>query len=158
MTRFIKRALAVAGFGALALALLLLAAHGVAGVVAAPVLVVSGLALFAKREKQELKRRQQGGMEAQLDAAAKGVYILINDFDTMSRLVERLHDEMEHRKFVAGICVRKGNKKALKEVVTEFQMQELGFLEQLEELEKQIYLCFLDINRSRRLLIQELDK
>ncbi|XP_047979573.1 UPF0496 protein At1g20180-like [Salvia hispanica] len=154
LTKFIKRALAITGCGALALALLLLVVHGAAGVVAAPVLVVSSLVLFDRRGKEEAKGKQQGGVEAQLDAAARGVYILINDFDMMSRLVQRLRDEMEHRKFAAGVCVRKGKKEALKEVVRD----ELGFLEQLEELEKQIYLCFLDINRSRKLLIQELDK
>ncbi|KAL1542878.1 UPF0496 protein-like protein [Salvia divinorum] len=154
LTKFIKRALAITGCGALALALLLLVAHGAAGVVAAPVLVATSLVLFGRRGREEAKGKQQGGVEAQLDAAAKGVYILINDFDMMSRLVQRLRDEMEHRKFAAGVCVRKGKKEALKEVVRD----ELGFLEQLEELEKQIYLCFLDINRSRKLLIQELDK
>ncbi|KAL0391871.1 UNVERIFIED_CONTAM: hypothetical protein Sradi_2409900 [Sesamum radiatum] len=84
---------------------------------------------------------------------------MMNDFDTMSRLVRRLHDEMEHRKFVAEICVRKGKNEMLKEVIErEFQMHERCFLEQLEELEKQICLCFLDINRSRRLLVREMVK
>ncbi|XP_042036021.1 UPF0496 protein At1g20180-like [Salvia splendens] len=153
LTKFIKRALAI-GCGALALALLLLVVHGAAGVVAAPVLVASSLVLFDRRGREEAKGKQNSGVVAQLDAAARGVYILINDFDMMSRLVQRLRDEMEHRKFAAGVCVRKGKKEALKEVVRD----ELGFLEQLEELEKQIYLCFLDINRSRKLLIQELEK
>lgn len=159
IVKFIKRAFAVTGCGALAVSLSLLAVHGMVGLVAVPVLVVSCLALFVmkkfmKREKGD-KRREEGVV---MDAAARGVYILINDFDTMSRLVERLNDEMEHRKFAAGVCVRRGKNEALKEVVREFQMNELGFMEQLEELEKQIYLCFLDINRSRRLLIQQLHK
>lgn len=160
ITKFIKRAFAVTGCGALAVSLPLLAVHGTVGLVAVPVLAVSCLALFMmkklmKREKGDKRREEE---EVAMDAAARGVYILINDFDTMSRLVERLNDEMEHRKFAAGVCVRRGKNEAMKEVVREFQMHELGFMEQLEELEKQIYLCFLDINRSRRLLIQQLHK
>ncbi|PPD71638.1 hypothetical protein GOBAR_DD31468 [Gossypium barbadense] len=53
---------------------------------------------------------------AQLDISAKGVYILINDFDTISRLVWRLHDEIEHRKAIADMCIRNGKIEVLKEV------------------------------------------
>lgn len=126
-------------------------------------LVMSCLVLFLmkkfmKREKGNITYTYKWKEVVAMDAAARGVYILINDFDTMSRLVQRLNDEMEHRKFAAGVCVRRGkNEAALMEVVREFQMHELGFLEQLEDLEKQIYLCFLDINQSRRLLIQQLN-
>ncbi|KAL0438383.1 UNVERIFIED_CONTAM: hypothetical protein Slati_2321300 [Sesamum latifolium] len=109
-------------------------------------------------DHDESSRTWLDGLGAQLDLAARGVYILVNDFDTMSRLVQRLHDEMEHRKFVADICVRKGKNEMLKEVVKEFQMHETWFMEQLEELEKQIYLCFLDINRSRRLVVEQMVK
>ncbi|KAG6422696.1 hypothetical protein SASPL_113074 [Salvia splendens] len=46
----------------------------------------------------------------------------------------------------------KGRKETLREVVREFQVHESCFVEQLEELERQICLCFLDIDRSKRLL------
>ncbi|KAJ1424178.1 hypothetical protein SESBI_11847 [Sesbania bispinosa] len=92
----------------------------------------------------------------QLDVAAKGVYILINDLDTMSRMVKRLHDEVEHRKTVADLCVKNGKYEILKQVMSEFRDHESSFLDQLEELEEHIYLCFLTINRSRRLLMQEI--
>ncbi|KAG8377964.1 hypothetical protein BUALT_Bualt08G0088600 [Buddleja alternifolia] len=160
--RFIKRAFAtflVLGFGAFFIALLILAMHSMIGLVACPGLIVCTLALFkTKRLRQKFDRKWLEGLGAQLDIAARGVYILINDFDTMSMLVQRLYDEMEHRKFVADICVKKGKNEMLKEVVTEFQTQDSCFLEQLEELEKQIYLCFLDINRSRRLVVDEMVK
>ncbi|KAI3464794.1 hypothetical protein Pfo_021457 [Paulownia fortunei] len=163
--RCIKRALTtclVVGCGAVAITLLVLAMHSMVGMVAAPGLIVCSLGLFMmkklKRGKRKSKKTWLKGLGAQLDIAARGAYILINNFDTMNQSVQRLHDEMEHRKFVAEICVRKRKNEILKEVVRELQMHESCFLEQLEELEKQIYLCFLDINRSRRLLVQELDK
>ncbi|KAL0347475.1 UNVERIFIED_CONTAM: hypothetical protein Scaly_1763500 [Sesamum calycinum] len=165
--RLIKRGMAsfvVMACGALVIALLVLAMHiATAGLAAAPGLVIiCTLGLFmmrkTRRDEREWNVARLDEVVEQLDMAARGVYIMMNDFDTMSRLV-RLHDEMEHRKFVAEICVRKGKNEMLKEVIErEFQMHERCFLEQLEELEKQICLCFLDINRSRRLLVREMVK
>ncbi|KAL2468216.1 hypothetical protein Fot_51741 [Forsythia ovata] len=157
----VMRYVLVGACGALVIPLLLLAIHSmVAGMVAAPGLFVLGsLSLFLKKlrvAKKKLEKTEYERLGIQLDIAARGVYILINDFDTMSRLVQRLHDELEHKKFVADICVRKGKNEILKEVLREFQISGSCFLEQLEELEKQIYLCFLDINRSRRLLLEEI--
>ncbi|KAI5392723.1 hypothetical protein KIW84_060044, partial [Lathyrus oleraceus] len=87
-----------------------------------------------------------------LNAAAKGVFIMINDLDTMSRMVKRLNDEVEHKKMVADVCVKNVRSKCeiVKQVMNEFSDQESRFLEQLEELEKHVYLCFLMVNKSRR--------
>ncbi|KAK4434647.1 hypothetical protein Salat_0627500 [Sesamum alatum] len=166
--RLIKRGMTsfiVMVCGALAIALLVLAIHiATMGLVVAPGLMIIctlGLIMMKKTRRDERAWNVTWLDEVveQLDMAARGVYITMNDFDTMSRLVRRLHDEMEHRKFVADICVRKGKNEMLKEVIErEFQVHEGCFLEQLEELEKQIYLCFLDINRSRRLLVREMVK
>ncbi|XP_057516098.1 UPF0496 protein At1g20180-like [Amaranthus tricolor] len=93
----------------------------------------------------------------QLDVAARGIYIFINDFDTVERLVTRLHDEVEHRREIAAVCVR--NEKChevMREALRDIHMHEQGFEEQLQELEEHIYLCFLTINRSRRLVIQQI--
>ncbi|KAK6115163.1 hypothetical protein DH2020_007432 [Rehmannia glutinosa] len=161
--KYIKRGLATflaVGAGAIAVALLVLALHSMVGMVATPGLIACCLGLFkikkSKRRIQEFKRT--GLEETQLDIAARGVYTLINDFDTMGQLVKGLHNEMESRRFVAEICVQKGKNEILKEVVKEFQMNESCFLEQLEELKKHVYLCFLNINRSRRLLVQEINE
>ncbi|KAK4387434.1 hypothetical protein Sango_2350000 [Sesamum angolense] len=166
--RLIKRGMTsfvVMACGALIIALLVLAMHiATAGLAAAPGLVIiCTLGLFmmkkTRRDERDWNVARLDEVVEQLDMAARGVYIMMNDFDMMSRLVRRLHDEMEHRKFVAEICVRKGKNEMLKEVIErEFQMHERCFLEQLEELEKQICLCFLDINRSRRLLVREMVK
>ncbi|CAI9763816.1 unnamed protein product [Fraxinus pennsylvanica] len=149
--------------GVLVIPLLILAIHSMTGIVAAPagLFVLSSLSLFLKKlkvAKKKSKKTPNERLGMQLDIAARGVYISINDFDTISRLVQRLHDELEHEKFVADICVRKGKNEILKEVLREFQIHGSSFLEQLEELEKQIYLCFLDISRSRRLLFEEMIK
>ncbi|KAF8410390.1 hypothetical protein HHK36_002918 [Tetracentron sinense] len=144
--------------GTIVVAMLVLAVHTTVGIVAAPGLVACSLAFFKKRIKSargKLKTSTLTRYSAQLDAAAKGVYILNRDFDTMSRLVMRLYDEIEHIKIIARMCARSKKKQMLKEVVREFQNHECCFLEQLGELEEHIYLCFLTINRARRLVIQE---
>uniref|UniRef100_A0A175YNX8 Uncharacterized protein n=1 Tax=Daucus carota subsp. sativus TaxID=79200 RepID=A0A175YNX8_DAUCS len=73
----------------------------------------------------------------------------------MSRLVMRLYDEIEHSKAMADMCVRNKKTGVLKEVVREFWIGETCLNEQLKELEEHINLCFLTINRSRRLVLQE---
>ncbi|KAL4650258.1 hypothetical protein ACB092_01G074600 [Castanea dentata] len=149
----------VISHSAILILLLLFAFHSIVGIVAAPALLACSLGLCAKKMKGAwggLKAKLLGKLGEQIDLAAKGVYILVNDFDTMSRMVKRLHDEVEHRKAVADICVKNGKFEILKEVVRDFHVHESSFLEQLEELEDHIYLCFLTINRSRRLVIQEI--
>jgi hypothetical protein len=139
--------------------LLIFAIHSTVGVLAAPALLACSVGVSAKKMKMGcggLKTRLLEKHGEQLDVAARGVYILINDFDTMSRLVWRLHDEVEHCQAAAGICVKNGRCEILKEVVGEFLVNESRFMEQLEELEEHIYLCFLTINRSRRLVFQEI--
>ncbi|KAL3734296.1 hypothetical protein ACJRO7_023617 [Eucalyptus globulus] len=98
------------------------------------------------------------GVSAQLDVAAKGVFILINDMDTISRWVGRLHDEVEHGRSRAGMAVRNYMKKGeiVREVAKEFDVHNACFLGQLEELEEHIYLCLLTMNRSRRLVVEEI--
>ncbi|XP_068313379.1 UPF0496 protein At1g20180-like [Pyrus communis] len=157
---------------ALLIAFLVFAIHSMIGIVVAPALMACSLGLCVRKmdsAAEWLKARFPESHGKQLDIAAQGVYILINDFDTMSRMVRRLHNEVEHRKVVAGICVRSvrsiittsnggsaSNFDIFKKVVREFHASEASFLEQLEELEEHIYLCLLTINRSRRLVIQEI--
>ncbi|CAK7346137.1 unnamed protein product [Dovyalis caffra] len=145
---------------ALLIALLVIAIHGMVGIVAAPGLMGCSLYVFRKQIKLIHRGLETSLLEkrlgAQLDLAAKGTYILIKDFDTMSRLVRRLFDEVEHRKALADMCIRNKKPELLKEVVKEFHIHDLCYLEQLEELERHICLCFHTINRSRRLVMEEL--
>ncbi|KAK1388573.1 Single hybrid motif superfamily protein [Heracleum sosnowskyi] len=156
----------VVAYTAVTITLLVLAFHAMVGIVATPAVLkfFLGFNTITKRTKEMSKDKSEllfkgnsrERTRAQLDVAAKGVFILINDFNTMSQLVRRLNDEIEHRKAIANMCVRNGKIEVLKEVVREFRIEEKCFLEQLEELEDHIYLCFLTINRSRRLVVEEL--
>ncbi|XP_027357122.1 UPF0496 protein At1g20180-like [Abrus precatorius] len=149
---------------ALVVALLVFAFHSTIGLAVAPC-VVGSLSLFGlvrKRFKGIHERLNNNTSSSrrlceQLDVAAKGVYILINDLDTMSRMVKRLDDEVEHWREVADICLKTNGKcETLKRVVKEFDDNQYNFLDMLEELEEHVYLCFLTVNRSRRLLMQEI--
>ncbi|KAJ8762214.1 hypothetical protein K2173_007370 [Erythroxylum novogranatense] len=144
---------------ALVIALLIIALHSMVGIFAAPGLVCCSLCLFKKKMRSIHGRFKTSLLEkfhAQLDLASKGTFILINDFDTLSRLVKRLYDEIEHRKALADMCVRHKKPELLKEVLKEFHVQDPYYLEQIQELEQHIYLCFHTINRSRRLVMQEI--
>ncbi|XP_010257866.2 PREDICTED: UPF0496 protein At1g20180 [Nelumbo nucifera] len=145
--------------GALAVATLVLAVHTLIGIVAAPGILTFSVAFMKKKLKSArigLKTSKLARLEAQLDAAAKGVFILNRDFDTISRLVVRLHDEIEHGKAIARMCLRSQKRQILEVVVKDFETHESCFLEQLGELEEHVYLSFLTINRARRLVIQEI--
>ncbi|KAK7280774.1 hypothetical protein RJT34_25841 [Clitoria ternatea] len=150
----------VASHSVILIAILVFSFHSIVGLVAAPCVVGGLVGLLMKRVKRVRERFNTSSCERlceQLDVAAKGVYILINDLDTMSRMVKRLHDEVEHWKVVAEVCVRNDGKcEVLKQVMKDINERECGFLDQLEELEDHIYLCFLTTNRSRRLVVQQI--
>ncbi|KMS94672.1 hypothetical protein BVRB_016410 [Beta vulgaris subsp. vulgaris] len=161
-TRFYKKA---AGYGfvitysVLAIALLALAMHSMVGILGAPGLLLPLSMGVMKKVKGggSLKANFLKHLGSQLDVAAKGMYIFINDFDTVGRLVTRLHDEVEHKREIAAMCVRNGKShQVIREALRDIQMHQQGFVEQLEELEQHIYLCFLTINRSRRLVTEEI--
>ncbi|KAK2452228.1 hypothetical protein P8452_00030 [Trifolium repens] len=149
----------VTSHGAILIALLVVSLHSVVGLVAAPSIVGGLVGLFINRIKIRIKKTTKcERLCEQLDAAAKGVFILINDLDTMSRMVKRLNDEVEHRKMIADVCVKNVGSKCeiLKRVMSEFSDHDGSFLEQLEELEEHVYLCFLTVNKSRRLVMQQI--
>ncbi|KAL3639031.1 hypothetical protein CASFOL_016938 [Castilleja foliolosa] len=158
--KYVKRGLSgflTVGSGAVTIALLVLVANSMVGMVAAPGLVVCCLGFLMQRKLKGQKRKSKRmGLERQLDVAARGLYTLINDFDTMGQLVKGLYSEMERRKLVAETVVERGRNGMLQEVVRDFKTHESVFLEQVEELKNHIYLCFLNINRARRLLVQEI--
>ncbi|XP_008806164.1 putative UPF0496 protein 2 [Phoenix dactylifera] len=97
---------------------------------------------------------------SQLDAAARGAFALDRGFDTMSRMVRRLHDEVEHGRDVIRLFMEEedmeGGWMMLREVVRELQLSEGRFMEQLAELEEHVCLCFLNINSARRMVLEEI--
>jgi hypothetical protein len=126
----------------------LVVSHGFALLVAMP-----GLTLMNLHSKRKLTNAT-----TQLDAAAKGTYILNKDLETTSRLVARLNDEMEHiRKMVKFWLERKEDKiQADGEVLRLLNKNQCNFSDQLDELEEHLYLCFMTINRARDLVLNQI--
>ncbi|KAF3495967.1 hypothetical protein DY000_02055184, partial [Brassica cretica] len=135
------------------------------GVLVAPAMLgLCSLGLLRKKKKKAKRNMKSKSktdptlekLGTQMDIAAKGMFIMINDLDTLSRLAGRLCDEIEHRKTVAAMCAKSGKIEVLKEALREFSGHEERFLEQLQELEEHLYLCFHTINRSRRLVFAQI--
>lgn len=124
--------------------------HGLAVIVAAPGMVVAAMGLGSSGKLAKLS--------AQLDVAAKGMYILNRDLDTVSRLVGRLNDELEHMKATTKFWLKRGHNRvqSVEEFGRQLKKTDLSFCEQLDELEEHLYLCFMTINRARNLVVKEL--
>lgn len=130
----------------------IIAAHALAVLVAAPCLVAAPLELVSAKN---LAR-----WSAQLDAAARGSYILMRDLDTISRLVGRLSDELEHIHAIIRFWVERGDYRvqASAEVGRQLKINDLSFSDKLDELEEHLYLCLMTINRARNLAFKEIHK
>ncbi|KAK4384964.1 hypothetical protein Sango_2620400 [Sesamum angolense] len=130
--------------------LIVIAAHAFVMLVTAPGLLTASLELISI---EKLAR-----WSAQLDAAAKGTYILIRDLDTISRLVARLNNELEHVEALIQMWVERKDDRlqASEEVAYQLKKNNQSFIEQLDELEEHLYLCFMTINRARNLVIKEI--
>ncbi|XP_021826999.1 UPF0496 protein At3g49070 [Prunus avium] len=124
--------------------------HALALVVAMPAFIAASLDLASQRR---LAR-----MAAQLDAATKGTYILNRDLETVSRLVARLNDEIEHMHGMVKFWVGRGEdwSQASGEVARQLKKNDCSFRQQLDELEEHLYLCFMTINRARNLVVKEI--
>ncbi|KZV16543.1 hypothetical protein F511_11375 [Dorcoceras hygrometricum] len=157
--KLVKTVFKVVGGGTLVVALLVLAMHSTIGMVVGPIILACFLVLLLarKKTKQGLTKEHLKREFALLDTAARGVYTLINDFDTVSWLEKTMNEEMEHMHSLVDICLKKGRSATLKVAAKVFQKQEPKFLEQLEELEKHTYLSLLNINRTRKQVMQEMN-
>ncbi|EXB93835.1 hypothetical protein L484_004321 [Morus notabilis] len=124
--------------------------HALSLVVAIPSLISASIELASARKLARVM--------AQLDAATKGTYILSRDLDTISRLVTRLNDELEHIRVMAKFWLDRGDDwlQASGEVARQLKRNESSFNEQLDELEEHLYLCFMTINRARNLVVKEI--
>ncbi|CAK9159870.1 unnamed protein product [Ilex paraguariensis] len=107
--------------------------------------------LPSKMTKKELAHLSQ------LEAAARGTYVLHNDLDTIDRLVARLHTAVEGDKLLIRLGLERGrDKHPIQEVVKQLCRNHDSFFHQLMDLEEHLCLCFTAINRARSLLLQEI--
>ncbi|KAF8411621.1 hypothetical protein HHK36_004178 [Tetracentron sinense] len=148
-----------AACGLVAVTTIVLAAHTLTGLLMGPA-IFSFPPTRLKNKFLNFRFLRSGFLRKigeQLDVAAKGTYILNRDFDTMSLLVARLHDEIEHSKEMIQFCLeRREDRFPLQEVVKELRRSDIGFKKQVEELEEHVYLCLVTINRARVLVIKEM--
>ncbi|XP_008781640.2 UPF0496 protein At1g20180-like [Phoenix dactylifera] len=145
--------------GVVGLVAIVIAVHSLSGFLMGPALM--GLSpLHLKKKFSNLKYFQSKflrKLDDQLDAAAKGTYILNRDFDTMSQLVASLYNEVEHYKAMIRFCLeRREDKFPLQEVMKELKRRSQVFKQQVEELQEHVCLCLVTINRARVLVIKEI--
>ncbi|XP_020082362.1 UPF0496 protein 3-like, partial [Ananas comosus] len=136
-----------------------IALHSLSGLLIAPLFFplnsvhlkkkISNLKYF----KTEFLRK----MWEQLDVVAKETYILHRDFDTLSRLVARIHNEFEHNNMIIRDCMeRKDDKCHVQGVVKEIKNSRCGIIRKVEELKEHVCLCLATINRARLLVMKEI--
>ncbi|KAF9668394.1 hypothetical protein SADUNF_Sadunf15G0124200 [Salix dunnii] len=136
---------------------IIIATHALALLVATPGLITAtSLGLGSTRVAR---------VAAQLDAAAKGTYILSRDLETISRLVNRVNDEMEHMHSTVKYWAERGDDEGNwlhgingEVVVRQFSKinECCSFSNQVDDLEEHLYLCFMTINRARNLVLKEI--
>ncbi|KAK7380703.1 hypothetical protein VNO78_33218 [Psophocarpus tetragonolobus] len=123
----------------------------VAATVHAAATLAAAAAPLCLSEKRELAKLRQ------LDAAAKCAYVLSNDLGTIDALVSRLRAAVESDKVLVRLGLERGNERYLvEEVIKQLWKSHKGFLDQVEDLEEHIFLCFYNINKARLLVLQEI--
>ncbi|XP_047315435.1 UPF0496 protein At3g19330 [Impatiens glandulifera] len=94
---------------------------------------------------------------AQVEAAARGIFVLNNHLDTIDRLVRHLHNAVEDDKPLIQLGTDWGKDiYAIQRVLKQLSLNHHTFFRQLKELEEHICLCFLYINSVRSLLLEKL--
>ncbi|CAK9154141.1 unnamed protein product [Ilex paraguariensis] len=144
--------------GLVAITAMVLAAHTLSALLLGPAIFVLPVKPL-KKKLLNFRFFRSGFLRKigkQLDVAAKGTYILNRDFDTMSRLVSRLHDEIEHNKAMVQFCLERSEDKLSLQVLKELKKSDFGLRKQVEELEEHVYLCLMTINKTRALVIKEI--
>ncbi|CAN1839109.1 UPF0496 protein At3g19330 [Linum perenne] len=137
---------------AVAASAVVIATHALAAVVACPPLCTAAYlypsSRFTRKEFAHVK---------QLDAAARGAYVLNNDLDTIDRLAARLYAAVVDDRSLIRMGLERGREVHLTtEVLKQLKKNQNNFVHQLDDLEEHICLCFNAVNRARSLLLQEI--
>jgi methyl-accepting chemotaxis protein len=150
LANILKRGSAIFLIALTASVTVIVAAHAIVLLVATPGLIAASFELASVRSLARVT--------AQLDAAAKGTYILNRDMDTISRLVARLNDELEHMRAMLKFWVERKEDRlqASDEVARQLKKNDCSFSQQLDELEEHLYLCSMTVNRARNLVVKEM--
>jgi len=163
LMKYLKKTIGIcvtAACGIIAITAMVIATHALTTLIMGPA-ILSFPFKQLKRKLQIYKLSRKGSLSKvydQLDIAAKGTYILNKDFDTVSRLVARLHDEIEHNRAMVKFCLDRKEDIFSLHVVKELKKSGVGFRTQVEELEERVCLCLVTINRARALVIKEIKR
>jgi hypothetical protein len=98
-------------------------------------------------------------LHEQLDAAAKGTYVLGQDLDTVSNLVARLSDAIERDNAMARWCAERADEgSSVLEMANELRRSCLSSRTLTDELEEHVSMFLATIHRARLLVIREFSK
>ncbi|CAL5032152.1 unnamed protein product [Urochloa decumbens] len=164
----LSRALLVVACGGAAAAAIGAASHllflgfliGAAAAGLLPIAIKKRIAAKAKKEKRSSKTMSSLlRLQEQLDAAAKGTYVLGQDLDTVSSLVARLSDGIDRENAMARCCEERwGERSSVLEMVNELTKSCSSSRRIAEELEEHVCLFLATIHKARILVIQEISK
>lgn len=156
-------AIAVAVVAGVTLIAVVVATHAVASVAGVPVAVaaakVRGRALTAERGQKAsicyrlgLLRRQS----AKLEALARGSFTVNRMLDTLRCLALGLHEDVErNRRLVEFGWTHREEGLCVQQVAKQLCRSQLHLVQQLDNLEEQVVVCFLIINKTRDWVLQE---
>lgn len=98
-------------------------------------------------------------LHEQLDAAAKGTYVLGQDLDTVSNLVARLSDAIERDNAMARWCAERADEgSSVLEMANELRRSCSSSRTLTDELEEHVSMFLATIHRARLLVIREFSK
>lgn len=85
------------------------------------------------------------------------MYVLNNDLGTIDRLVARLRTAVDGDKDLVRVGLESGIERfPVEHVVKELCKSYASFVDQLDDLEEHVCLCFYTVNKARTLLLQQI--
>ncbi|CAA7407467.1 unnamed protein product [Spirodela intermedia] len=106
------------------------------------------------------KKRRLTEHIAQLDAAAKGVFVLRNHLNTVERLVRRVDEAVEDDRglVLQALTVAEGDRRFVEATLRQLRPTRAPLHRMLQELEDHVCHCCTTINNARNLLFELIDR